>query len=161
MASTTFSVALRGLVLPLAFAFGAAAHAAPFTPSADGTQIKDEATGLTWRRCAEGMSWNGVTCSGTALKFSWTAALDRAKAAGQNWRLPNAKELASLVDTTRIEPAINPVFANTPVYWFWTGTGSWGTTNRSWFVEFERGAVGEDTTGALYNVRLVKSVKAS
>ena len=69
-------------------------------PSADGQVVTDLASGLQWRRCVEGQQFDGVRCSGTVLRLGWQAALERARSqaaqTGEGWRLPNAKELASL-----------------------------------------------------------------
>jgi hypothetical protein len=81
-----------------------------FIPSDDGTEITDTMTGLVWRRCAEGMTWDNVTlaCEGTALQFTWKEALHHA---GDNreggWRMPNIKELVSIVDYSTARPAID------------------------------------------------------
>ena len=88
-----------------------------FQDNGDGT-IRDRATGLVWQKADSGKGLN------------WEKALDYAenlKLAGHNdWRLPNAKELQSIVDYTSI-PAINPVFQITKLSdgeypWDWTST---------------------------------------
>lgn len=100
----------------------ALAHSADrFSYSSSGSEVTDNATGLTWRRCAEGMTWSGSTCTGSAATYTHEGALQQAQSqsSGQNWRLPNVKELSSIVDDRRISPAIDPVaFPNTPGNWF-------------------------------------------
>ena len=69
-------------------------------------------TGLTWKRCAEGQSWNGSTCTGIASTYSWSAALqlepDMVTFVGfSDWRLPNLKELGSIVERRHRRPVIN------------------------------------------------------
>jgi hypothetical protein len=90
-----------------------------FVPSADGTEVRDTLTGLAWRRCAAGMVWNNnaQSCDGEATRFTWNLALDYAKANREGgWRLPNAKELFSLVDPDTESPAIDHLaFPNTPI----------------------------------------------
>jgi len=74
-----------------------------FTDNENGT-ISDSSTGLMWQRCHHGQSWDGSTCSGRSSgAVSWPDAF---KYAEQNvfsgyvdWRLPNVKELYSLVNT--------------------------------------------------------------
>lgn len=92
------------------------AAAAPFVrlPPVDGVpEVMDTATGLVWRRCAEGQAWTGSTCGGTPMTFTWQAALDHAKqqasATHVAWRVPNIKELSSLVDRQHTWPALDPV----------------------------------------------------
>jgi hypothetical protein len=97
-----------------------------YTFAAD--EVTDTWTGLTWRRCSGGQTWDGATCAGDVLKGDWRAALryaaDESARTGQDWRLPNVKELSSIADRTRNYPAIDPdVFPNTPVLGFyWTST---------------------------------------
>ncbi len=76
-----------------------------------GDEVADRHTGLVWRRCVEGRSWVDSACAGTDLPLSWPEALahadEVARATGVAWRLPNAKELASLVDFTQYGPALD------------------------------------------------------
>ncbi|QXP59694.1 DUF1566 domain-containing protein [Olleya sp. HaHaR_3_96] len=82
-----------------------------FTDNSDGT-ITDHATGLMWQQVDNGTTYN------------WENALDYAEsltlAEHDDWRMPNAKELQSIVDYTRspsttASPAINPLFSCTPI----------------------------------------------
>lgn len=82
-----------------------------FVDNGDGT-VTDRATGLTWQKADSGRGMN------------WQEALDCAenlKLAGHDdWRLPNAKELQSIVDYTRSpdtthSAAIDPVFECTEI----------------------------------------------
>jgi Protein of unknown function (DUF1566) len=76
-----------------------------FVVSSDEQEVVDRATGLAWRRCVEGLHVDGAACTGAALLLSWPDALSHAQQQAGNtgvaWRLPNAKELASLLDHTR------------------------------------------------------------
>ena len=81
-----------------------------FHDNGDGT-ITDRATGLVWQKNDSGQGLN------------WEQALAYAANLKGGWRLPNAKELQSIVDYTRV-PAIAPVFqvsklpdGETPFYW--------------------------------------------
>ena len=91
-----------------------------FHDNGDGT-VTDTATGLMWQKAdsGKGLNWE------EALTYAATLRL-----AGQaDWRLPNAKELQSIVDYTRSpsatqSPAISPLFQVTklgdgeyPFYW--------------------------------------------
>lgn len=98
-----------------------------FQDNGDGT-VTDLATGLMWQQADDGVGRN------------WEEALDYSEnltlAGYDDWRLPNAHELQSIVDYTRSmqetdSPAIDPVFGCTqitdeggnPNYGFyWTGT---------------------------------------
>ncbi len=98
-----------------------------FTDNRDGT-VTDLATGLMWQKkdSGFGMNWEN------ALKYGSTLVL----AGHDDWRLPNAKELQSIVDYSRSpqatrSPAIDPVFQTTTIRdpegamqdpYFWTST---------------------------------------
>ena len=115
--------------------------------SADGQEVKDSRRNLVWRRCAEGMAWTGSTCTGTASSFTWAEALLHAKAMTKSgpWRLPNIKELASLVNDVRSNPAIDPTrFPATPAAWFWTSTPDASDAAYAWFVHFGNGYGGHN-----------------
>jgi len=85
-----------------------------FHDNTDGT-VTDRATGLMWAKndSGQGLDWEHALAYAASLKLAGHA----------DWRLPNAKELQSIVDYTRI-PAINPIFQtsslpdhNHPFYW--------------------------------------------
>jgi hypothetical protein len=94
-----------------------------FVDNGDGT-VTDLATGLTWMKADSGIALN------------WEEALEYAEnlefAGYDDWRLPNAKELQSIVDYTRAPdaveasqqgPAIDPIFEiSESESWFWTST---------------------------------------
>jgi hypothetical protein len=99
-----------------------------FIDNGDGT-ISDTATGLMWQKSDNGigMDWK------TSLSYSENLEL----ANYSDWRLPNAKELQSIVDYSRSpqttnSPAIDPIFETTAINdpnnnsgqypYFWTGT---------------------------------------
>ncbi|GEM_PF-1517512 len=97
--------------------------------SANGT-VYDSATRLTWMRCLVGKSGN--SCSGTATTMNWGTALKYARdlnagggfAGKTDWRLPNAKELGSLVERSCFSPAVNiDAFPGMPsIYYLWSST---------------------------------------
>ncbi len=99
-----------------------------FINNGDGT-VSDLATGLMWQTADDGS------------RRDWRESLDYAEglelASHDNWRLPNAKELQSIVDYSRSpqttnSPAIDPVFETTETKdpdgnsgqypFFWTST---------------------------------------
>jgi hypothetical protein len=95
-----------------------------FVDNGDGT-VTDSLTNLMVQKCPAGQSGAGCA-TGTAAQYSWESALQYcvglSLAGHADWRLPNARELYSILDTTRTNPAINPVFAGTPSSFFWTST---------------------------------------
>ena len=94
-----------------------------FVDNGDGT-IADRATGLVWMKADSGktMNWSD------ALKYAESLKL----AGRDDWRLPNVKELQSIVDYRRApdalsrsvrSAAIDPIFSLTITEsWFWTST---------------------------------------
>ena len=84
-----------------------------------GQQVTDAQTRLTWRRCVEGMTWDGSTCKGKPTLYTWSDALahaqDAAAKSGLAWRVPNVKELESLLDVSVGYPSIDTTaFPGTP-----------------------------------------------
>ena len=136
-----------------------------FTAGAD--TVTDLATGLVWKRCAEGLS--GAACAtGTIITGTWAEALARVATvnaasatlgAGSNdWRLPNRTELASLVERKCVAPAINAtVFPATPAQSFWSSSPYALIANFAWFVDFNAGDVGPAPLSGAKNIRLVRA----
>jgi hypothetical protein len=103
-----------------------------FVDNGDGT-ITDKATGLMWMREDSGHLGAGPSGDGT---MNWEEALAWAEeleyAGYDDWRLPNGKELQSIVDYTRAPEAtdpdkrgaaIDPVFAiSNEQSYFWTSS---------------------------------------
>ena len=88
------------------------------TDHGDGT-VTDIKTGLMWKKCLEGFSGSSCNSDGSVSLFTWKAALERADghvfAGHDDWRLPNIKELNSIVEEKCVAPAINlNRFPNTP-----------------------------------------------
>jgi hypothetical protein len=139
------------------------ATSASYTYSTDGTEVTDQKTGLVWRRCAEGMTWDGVTttCTGTPSIFTHEEALQRAMAqansSGVTWRLPNVKELASITDKSVSSPAIDSTaFPATPTGIFWSSSPFVSVTGYASVVDFNAGGVGGTPRNSSYLVRLVR-----
>lgn len=124
----------------------------------DGT-ITDTSTGLTWKKCLEGQS--GIDCAtDSPVAKNWSDAVDMGDGGdGTTWRLPNIKELRSIVDESTSNPAINTTcFPNTPSGYVWSSSPYADESDgaKSWLVWFGDGrATGWDRTVS-YNVRLVK-----
>lgn len=153
---TAFAITFLLALLP------AASSAAPFTLSLDGTEVTDQGTGLIWRHCAEGLS--GSQCgSGTASPFSHEAALlqatNESKSTGLAWRLPNVKELSSIVDVTVI-PASYASFPATPtdrVFWSSSPYTYPNNAQHAWYVDFNVGVVNVTLRNGINYVRLVRA----
>jgi len=126
----------------------------------------DVRTGLVWKRCVEGFTWNGTTCTGTRALLNWQQSLALAEATtfanADDWRLPNLKEILSLAETCRMDPAVNvTVFPLTPTavddqFAFWSSSPVVTTTDQAWFVRSGRGDTGEGARTLTKLVRLVR-----
>jgi len=93
--------------------------------------------------------------------MTWASALNTARNSRlggyDDWRVPNVKELQSLVKYTAISPSIDTsVFPNTPNGWFWTASHYFNCSNCSWIVSFDYGYVGNNHYKAVF-VRCVRA----
>ena len=121
-----------------------------FHDNGDGT-ITDRATGLMWSKAdsGKGMNWQDA--------LAWVQKMNAEKYLGHaDWRLPNVKELQSLLDYQRCpettqSAAIDPVFtctaitneigqADYPFYWSGTTHGGFMGGTAAMYVAFGRAA---------------------
>lgn len=119
-----------------------------FVDNGDGT-VTDQATGLMWMQgdSGDGMVWEDA--------LAWAEARNAESYLGHDdWRLPNPKELESIVDytrspTTTASAAIDPIFDATTITdeageddwaFYWTGTthNSAGGGGNACYVAFGR-----------------------
>ena len=134
--------------------------ASRFLKHGNGT-VTDTVSGLMWAQCAEGLSGSACT-DGGAANFTWEEALIRARDSGlagyTDWRLPNLKELFSMVEERCVDPAINlAVFPNTPASYFWSASPSADSSNFTWIVGFMNGGADYRSRYNYSQVRLVRS----
>ena len=99
----------------------------------DGT-VTDVATGLMWQQQDDGI----IRDHPDAITFCQNLSL-----AGQaDWRLPNIKELTSLVDYRQFNPAIDAAaFPNTSSSIYWSASSRASISVSAWFVGFNDGGV--------------------
>lgn len=128
-----------------------------YSYSADGSEVVDSTTGLTWLRCSAGQSWSGSTCTGTASTYTHEAALTFAQAQ-TGWRLPNVKELSSLVTRSPNSVAVDSVaFPATPSFYYWSSTPYISSPASAWVVELGSNRFVHPVDRAFpCNVRLVR-----
>ena len=109
--------------------------------------VKDNKTGLVWKKNEE----PGV--------FSWAAAKTQCTGGTPAWRLPNLRELQSLVDETRAAaPTIDLTFfpgASGGNLWS-SSSGDWLASGSAWFVDFRSGGTYDDGTFNPHGVRCVR-----
>lgn len=123
----------------------------------NGSEVKDKVTGLIWQRCSVGQTWDGNTCTGTATTHTWQQALTVAKNLGNGYRLPNIKELKSIVERQCYDPAINSkTFPNTPSSWYWSSSPAARYSDTAWGVYFYYGIDANGSKPDSYYVRAVR-----
>ena len=148
-----------------------------YEDNGDGT-ITDMNTGLIWERKSgeAGLHYHDnhfVWTPGPGSVWEWIGLLNMENGSGfaghADWRIPNLRELQSIVDYQNSGPATADVF-NTgcapgcslgacsctepaPV---WTSTSFRSDPTLAWWVDFSNGFVGNDAKTAVWHVRAVR-----
>ncbi len=134
-----------------------------FVDNDDGT-IMDNCTGLVWQQAIADTDTDGSIDE--ADKLTWQDALQYCDSLDlgnhTDWRLPNVRELHSLVDYGRSYPAIDSVFdAECPEsqYIYWSSTSYTSISDRAWTVTFGLGHIGSGRDDKIlrYYVRAVRT----
>lgn len=136
---------------------------ADFTDHGNGTMTHIR-TNLMWKKCLEGRTYSGGTCTGTTRTYTWPVALRRAVSdttgGYSDWRLPSRIELLSIVETACSTPTINtfrfPFIPGSGQFWTSTHTGP-NTPDSVWSVRFSNGASLFATKGTPTYVLLVRA----
>ncbi len=100
--------------------------------SKEGNIVTHSTTGLQWQDNVIGSSMEWAS----AITHCEDLELD-----GQSdWRLPNLKELTSIVDDTKTNPSINTaIFEHTASSYYWSSTTYVGNSDYAWSVYFSYG----------------------
>ncbi len=110
---------------------------ASFDVRPDGT-VTARGRGLMWMRCLLGQSLVNNLCTGEPSLFSRNQALVAAAAqdfAGHDdWRLPNVKEILSIIEDRCARPGLNAdLFPISTAFAVWSSTqGSWLVHSNGW-----------------------------
>lgn len=129
--------------------------------------VTDTSTGLMWSMCNLGESWNESlkTCSGSASDAQWQNSLQQASqteiAGFSDWRLPNLKELMSIIERQCAAPAANlDLFPTMKAEDYWTSTPVFNqnSANYVWAVQFDEGSNFENKKSSTALTRLVRKV---
>jgi hypothetical protein len=119
--------------------------------------VKIQNTKLEWQDNIKGSStlqrdWRG------AIEYCQKLTLDNR----DDWRLPSLKELLTIVDITKYEPAIIDGFRNVSVYkekGYWSSTFSVIDSSSAWHINFQSGDVINWSKSMKHYIRCVRDLK--
>lgn len=128
-----------------------------FTTNLDGT-VTDNLTGLIWLQdagCFGDETWTAALADANTLADGSCGLTDGSEIG--DWRLPNVRELHSLIDYGQSLPALTPghLFSGVQSSNYWTST-SYTSPTLAWGVHFQTGFVniyGKDSTHYVWPVR--------
>jgi Protein of unknown function (DUF1566) len=151
-----------------------------YADNGDGT-ISDLVTGLMWEKKSDDGGLHDqddiyVWSSENGLQetiWDWLADVNAEGGTGfaghSDWRIPNVRELASIVDYEQADPAVDPIFATgcapgcttatcscTSSFHYWTSTTQAETPLFAWVVVFGTGSVDPDQKISFRYVRAVR-----
>ncbi len=122
-----------------------------FSVNNDGT-VTHTGTGLMWKVCSEGQTWDNGSCLSAPTTYDWQQALQEPAtlnvsggyAGHTDWRVPNIKELMSILEVKCSNPPINEnIFAATPASPYWSSslkTDGFSTNlNYAWVIDLRSG----------------------
>lgn len=129
-----------------------------YNPVGTSSVTVDNRTGLMWVTNPNDASVGGNNSWENVLTACETGIGAAGTYAGySDWRLPNIRELASIVDYDRQTPAINTAyFLNTQNNTYWSSTTVTPATTSAWFVNFIDGSVGSNAKTNPYYIRCVR-----
>jgi hypothetical protein len=117
-----------------------------FTDNGDGT-VTDILTGLIWLKDANKFgkrSWTDALSDCNTLADDGVDLTDGSSA--RDWRLPNVKELSSLIGFGNRRPALpsGHPFTNVQRDYYWSSTTHADHSHRAWYVRIPSGRVNND-----------------
>ena len=129
------------------------AEETPRFTKADGV-VTDSKTTLEWQ--------DDYSDNGDSVKSAnWTDAIDYCETLSLNsqtdWRLPNKKELLSIVNYDTYNPSINSVFQKNTSNDYWSSTTDASYTNYAWYVNFSYGYTYGNAKSGYNSVRCVRA----
>ena len=133
----------------------------------DGT-VQDMNTGLIWEvKCdcpgslhhvSNTYVWSGDGTQETI--WDWLEDINAEGGAGyaghDDWRIANLRELQSIVDYELFDPAIDPIFGPTHIFFYWSSTTDATSPSHAWIVYFGGGDVFADAKNGTRPVRAVR-----
>jgi hypothetical protein len=131
-----------------------------FTDNLDGT-VTDNQTRLIWLKSANCFGynefWDDALTLCNSLASGGCGGLSDGSVAG-DWRMPNIKELLSLIDWSQYNHALpsGHPFSGVQVNYYWTSTTRAANTGQAWLVYMHDGNVvsfSKSTTNYVWPVR--------
>lgn len=117
------------------------AWAARYTDNGNGT-VTDTQTKLVWQQTAY------------TVQQTWEDAITYCEnlvlADKVDWRLPNFRALQSLIDDSRSEPALDPLFIGAWDMEYWSSTTMEFNPTQAWSLNFDRGSIWPGVKGIGY-----------
>ncbi|MCB2193952.1 MAG: DUF1566 domain-containing protein [Deltaproteobacteria bacterium] len=113
--------------------------------------VRDQVTGLSWSRSANPAGWPLFWDEAK----QYVTSLNQEGYLGHNdWRLPNRRELFSLMDYTQANPALPPEhpFTQVELAWYWSATPYAANPAYAWYVHTEGGRMFFGDKGRSYYV---------
>jgi hypothetical protein len=124
-----------------------------FTDNNNGT-VTDNLTGLIWMQNANAFgvkkTWAEALSAAATVANGFGGLTDGSQAG--DWRLPNVREIESLVDYGRYDPAlpaVNP-FTGVQTSFYWSSSTYGNQTDYAWGVNFSAGVGSEDKSHVWY-----------
>ena len=129
-----------------------------FTDNGDGT-IRDNVTSLIWQMDHDGQQYNWYESTGTFDATSNPATTNicgnLTTAGHSDWRLPQKRELASIVDRGVVNPAIDTAyFPNTNGFNYWSSTAA--DSPNAWYGRFSDGSIISGDKASQHHLRCVR-----
>ncbi len=150
-----------------------------YVDNGDGT-ITDLNTQLTWEKKSDDGSLHDQDnvyswTPGTGSIWEWLGQVNAEGGSGfaghSDWRIPNAKELQTIIDYERVSPSVDPVFDSsclaactvlscscTLADLYWSSTTEANDPGAAWGLRFDDGTVETDGKGNDRAVRAVRGV---
>lgn len=134
---------------------GAPAFTARFAVDAAQGTVLDRATQLTWQRAID--TSGGEDGEGGRTLMQALGYCDKLTLAGGGWRLPEVRELRSLVDSAAEPPALDhTAFPATPGKGYWSHTVDAASATSYWYVHFIDGFSDVEDVSTPLRVRCVR-----